>query len=366
MNMLVPVSQTSAVLSRRNFLGLGAAGAVTSLLPTVRFSAALAEEQGAAGRGKESLSNRIFLQATLQVKPKGADRREQALGDVRGIITIDPKTGKWETICGFMEPDRKVRIVHPGFDPRVSRDGKMLAFAQFHVVQPTEIWTCDLTSRHTAMVVAEGGTSLCWSPDGKRFACTKPHFTDDGKSQNVTWEISVAGSGKKKLPILETDEIEDWSGDGKWFVAVTNRKKPFGTGYQLYRMRPDGSEELRLTKDGLNCYPRFSLDSQHIVYLHLPAKAGPSLHVMDVDGRNDREVLREEGLTTVDSGCFSPDGRHLAAVRFDWHLQNGQPILGDPADSNFRLQIMDVDGKNRRELPLPGAKVLWLGHPDWR
>jgi SecD/SecF fusion protein len=43
--MLGPVSQTSTVLSRRNFLGLGAVGAVTSLLPTVRFSAALAEEE---------------------------------------------------------------------------------------------------------------------------------------------------------------------------------------------------------------------------------------------------------------------------------------------------------------------------------
>jgi SecD/SecF fusion protein len=45
MNMLVPTSQASPVLSRRNFLGLGAAGAAASLLPTVRFSAALAEEE---------------------------------------------------------------------------------------------------------------------------------------------------------------------------------------------------------------------------------------------------------------------------------------------------------------------------------
>jgi SecD/SecF fusion protein len=45
MNMLIPVSQASPILSRRNFFWLGAAGVVTSMLPTVRFAAAMADEE---------------------------------------------------------------------------------------------------------------------------------------------------------------------------------------------------------------------------------------------------------------------------------------------------------------------------------
>ena len=43
LTMLVPASQTSPMLSRRSLLGLGAAGAMTVLLPTLRSTTASAE-----------------------------------------------------------------------------------------------------------------------------------------------------------------------------------------------------------------------------------------------------------------------------------------------------------------------------------
>ena len=102
--------------------------------------------------------------------------------------------------------------------------------------------------------------------------------------------INRDGSGLTKLPIPETDEIDDWSPDGKWFVTVSNRDATHGVsgiGYQLYRMRPDGTEQLRLTKEGRNCFPRFSPDGQRIVYHRdymVSKRDADELHVMDVDG----------------------------------------------------------------------------------
>ncbi|MEN6406592.1 MAG: hypothetical protein ABFC77_08985 [Thermoguttaceae bacterium] len=355
LTMLVPTSRTSPVLSRRNLLWLGTAGALASLTPTLRLASAMADDDKVVKQGDKSVAGRIFLHANLKTKSNPANRKEDALGDVRGIIAVDPDTGRWEEVC-------------PGDAVRVAHNGKSLAFTRFrpsksHAAEFTEIETYDLTTHRTSPIGAKGDFFF-WSPDDRQIVTVTGHFTEDSRSENTTWLVQADGSARKKLPVPETDLVWDWSADGKWFVAVTNRKPPFGRGYQLYRMRPDGSEELLLTKDGLNCYPRFSPDSQKIVYLHQTAKDGNSLHVMDVDGSNDREILREEGLESVEAGCFSPDGRHLVVLLFDWHLnEKGKKVGG--SNENRRLAIMDADGTNRRPLPLKDAKILWLGHPDW-
>ena len=324
------------MLSRRDLLWLGTAGALTAVVPTLRLAPAMAEDKKLPGDGNFP-AGRIFLSANLN--PKSKERNAYA-GDVRRIIAVDPETGQWEEIA-------------EGDDVRVSRDGKLLAMARYHDVVPrgnsTEIWTYDLAARRATRVVDDveahdaarifdqGETALCWSPDGKQIVATRGHFTEDEQSRDATWRVPVDGSKPTKLPIPATDQVADWSADGKWLVAVTNRKPPFGHGYQLYRMRPDGSEQLRLTKDGLNYYPCFSPDSRRIVYLHQTAKDGNSLHMMDADGKNDREILREEGLVSVEGGCFSPDGRRLAVLRFNWHRNaKGEKVLEKPSEANWR------------------------------
>ena len=352
LTMLVSASRTSPTLSRRNLLWLSMAGVLIGILPTFYAAPTQAEEEKPARKNQIASTGRIFLQAGLVTKAKGSGKEE----NVHGIIAVDPETGRWEKITD-------------GDDVRMSRDGKTLAVAKFHItaghIESADIGTYNLTTRRTSRVIADGGTMFFWSPDGKRIVDVKGHRTKEDRSQNTTSQINLDGSGLTKLPIPETDGVVDWSGDGNWLVAVTNREPPFGRCYQLYRMRPDGTEQLRLTKDGLNCYPRFSPDSKQIVYLRQTGKDGNSLHVMDIDGKGDREVLREEGLKSVEAGCFSPDGRRLAILRFDWRLNDEGRKVGGP-NENRRLEIMDSDGTHRRELPLVGAKILWLSSPDWR
>jgi hypothetical protein len=361
MTKLVPASQTSPTLSRRTVLCLGAAGLLTGVLPTLHAATAQADtETSPPGKYKPS-AGRIYLIAHLKTKPIGANPKEDALGDVRGIIAVDPETGRWEKI---IDGDNVGNV-------RAFRDGKALVFAKHGQAsgrtETTEIWTYDLTTRRASRMAIDAASGIvCWSPDGKQILNVKWRLTDD-RSHNVASLINLDGSGIKKLPIPETDEVDDWSSDGRWLVTVANREPPFGRGYQLYRMHLDGSSELRLTKNGLNCYPRFSPDSKRIVYLHQTGKEGNSLHTVDVDGNNDRTILREEALKSVEAGCFSPDGRRLAILRFDWKLdKKGAKYEEDPRDAHWRLEIADVDGGNRRELPLVGATAIWLGKPDWR
>lgn len=354
LTMLVPASQTSPVLSRRNLLLLGAAGAVTAMLPTLRLVSVMADEEKPASESERPASGRIYLNALLKIKPP--DRPEGQ--KVQWFIAVDPETGHWEWIldCG----------------DRVSPDGKMVAVATKinaprGLTETADLSTYDLTSRHTSPVAdSVGGWGFSWSPDGQQVVSTETHETGDLQWQNVTWRVNRDGSGRTKLSIPATDIVADWSGDGTWFATIANRKPPYGRGFQLYRMRPDGSEELRLTKSGLNCSPRFSPDSRQIVYLHQTREEGNTLHVMDADGSNDHEVLRGEELLDVDSGCFSPDGRRLAVVRRNYQMKDGKKVLPKMGEGTWRLEIMDVDGASRRDLPLVDAETLWLWQPDWR
>ena len=102
--------------------------------------------------------------------------------------------------------------------------------------------------------------------------------------RHENWEFNADGSGAIKIPIPETDEVDDWSPDGHWLVTVSDRHPPRGSGYQLYIDAPDGTEQRRLTEGkGLNCYPRFSPDGRQIAYLHQEHGIN-TLWIVNIDG----------------------------------------------------------------------------------
>ncbi len=66
LTMLVPTSQSSPVLSRRNLLWLGAAGVLTGVVPTLRSAPALAEEEKPAEQAKKSLLGAHYRRCKLE------------------------------------------------------------------------------------------------------------------------------------------------------------------------------------------------------------------------------------------------------------------------------------------------------------
>lgn len=308
-----------------------------------------------AGQQEQAVAKkkaRIYLHAHLKVKRAGDDAEQ----DYRGIIAIDPDTGKWQKITG------------DGHSPRISPDGETVIFAR-HVggaggFVDSVLWNCDTGGTDNPGKITDLGGVPSWSPDGKHLVLNKGKFENKAWTHQ-TFRIDANGANAKELPIPKTDEVDDWSPDGKWFVTVSDRHPPHGHGYQLYVMHPDGTGECRLTKNGLNCYPRFSPDSRKIVYIHQTAKEGNSIWVVDVDGKNAREVLKEENLVSPDFACWSPDGKRLAVCRFKWD-DGDDGVRRRGADSEHRLEIMDTDGQNRRRVTLADATIVWLGHADWR
>src|SRR5437763_1194988 len=81
-------------------------------------------------------------------------------------------------------------------------------------------------------------------------------------NKSFGWRIDADGHNPTRLPIPATDSVEDWSPDGQWFVTCSDRHPPHGSGYQLYLMKTDGTQQRRLTRGGLNVYARFSPDGR--------------------------------------------------------------------------------------------------------
>jgi beta-lactamase regulating signal transducer with metallopeptidase domain/Tol biopolymer transport system component len=356
LTMLLSTSRSSPRLSRRTGLILGAAAVLACLLPTVQHAPVQAEPQqaqpGTKGKG------RIYVSAALRYKAEGEDEEKTHYGV---LIAIDPATGKWQ------------KMAEHGYNGRVSPDGQTLVFDR----HPDGIWNCDTGGSNNPGKISDKTGRPIWSPDGKQLVVTTSENLDKENVKNrktpawrhETWRMDAGGRNPVKLPIPETDSVEDWSPDGQWFITCSDRHPPYGHGYQQYLMKTDGTGQRRLTEGGLNVYARFSPDGKKILFLRQTAKAGNSIWTTDVDGKNAKEIVSEVGLASPHGAYWSPDGKQIAVVLFNWDLDDDGKKVGRAGskDADYRIELMNADGTNRRLLKLQGAKFQFIGSlGDWR
>lgn len=305
------------------------------------------------------LPGKVYLRAGVEIKT-----RNGATGKWAGIIAVDPNSGEWE------------RLDADGFNIRVSPGGDRLAFCQFYGFpdkngrMPTTLVVSNTHGRNLVQVAKDGGLAM-WSPDGKRLLFNREARTKDDQRRHSAWLFDPADKQQKKLPIPETDEVDDWSRDGEWLVTVSNRQPPFGRGYQLYVMHPDGTHERRITDGhGLNCNPRFRPGTNQVAYNH-----GEGLWLVDLDGTNRKQLLTSDknGVGVPNNACcWSPDGNWLAVIRFDW--QTEVPGVSNPKHERFRmagachdrLEIFAADGTSHGVLTLKDVtKIEFIDSADW-
>jgi beta-lactamase regulating signal transducer with metallopeptidase domain len=315
--------------------------------------------QQAAAPG--TIPGKIYVQAHLEYSTEFGVKEEY-----NGIIAVDPNTGDWTKVGEFghrfqLSPDGK-RCVYCKFRPRDKQ-----ADATQHI---DDVYVANIDGS-AAERIAENALIPRWSPDG-----TEVLYFEGKDAPNAGWHgptrvYNLATKQSRKLPIPETDEVDDWSRQGNWLVTVSDRHEPHGRGYQLYVMHPDGTDERKLTDGALNCYPKFSNDGKRVVYDR--SKGLGSLWVVDVDGSNPKQVMIEadNGAGSPDGGCWSPDDKWLAVKVFDWQTQldeTGKKRKIDKwGDGNERIEILAPDGTNRRALKLTDVtKVNWLSHPEWQ
>lgn len=296
----------------------------------------------------EKAPGRIFLNAELRITD--GDEPKERLSN--RIIVIDPKTGEWKEIG-----DANAR------SPRLSPDGQTIVFGDYS----KGIWTCDADGRNPRQIFDKGSFAV-WGADGKHLFVSQETLNGT-KWTFETWQINADGSDAKQLTIPATDCATDVSPDGKWLATISIRPQPFRVnGFQIYVMRPDGKEERLLTRGGANMEPRFSPDGKKILYTGFERGNHKAWTVEIQDGKRTEIYNQEKREIGVPAGaCWSPDGKRIAVVMHDWERSDdGKLSLSDPEKGNYRIVIMDDQGKNRKELKLKGAKIILCHNPEWR
>jgi TolB protein len=152
-----------------------------------------------------------------------------------------------------------------------------------------------------------------------------------------------------------------WSPDGSWILFSSNRDHVVDgarSTSEVYRMRPDGSDEERVTSDLRRADegPSWSPNGELIAWTGAVGKPnqeafrGFAVHVMKGDGSG---VTRVTGRRLSSSGAeFSPDGR--------WLVFYGHPSRA--ADWDYALYKSRPDGSHRSRLTRVGTH--W-SYSDW-
>lgn len=169
--------------------------------------------------------------------------------------------------------------------------------------------------------------SPAWSPDGSRIV-----FTSD---RDGTWDIytmNADGTGLAQLTRGQgTNTAPAWGGGGSEIVFVSTRDAVTG---EIYRMKADGADVRRITKDSL-------------------VKDTP---VMTRDGRHVLVTVNNRGRFAVASIAL---GDHGVSILTPPESNNESPVLSSDGgevlfasdrDGKYCIYAMSLDGSTQRRV----------------
>jgi RNA polymerase sigma factor (sigma-70 family) len=283
--------------------------------------------------------------------PRGAEiiarafdlARDGEDGGLSGMVAIDPQKGVWRSIW------KGGLSIGPG---PVSPDGRFIVYSSLGPDPDPDqlgIWVYDLTGETPPRRILERKGQPFWTKHGRELVIS---VLIGPPLKFETWRVNFDGTGAVKLPIPDTKHVLDCSADGTWLVTRTmTGRGEAALPERLNLIHPDGTGVRTLTqgsaKDALISAPRISPDGLSIAYVEMQGENGVQqsrLFVADIEGKRRREVPIPLDPGTIRAICWSPDGSRLALNPIDIRQKTGS------------IAVVDLDGSNFRTLPLPPGR----------
>ncbi|ESQ75545.1 Tol-Pal system beta propeller repeat protein TolB [Asticcacaulis sp. AC402] len=169
------------------------------------------------------------------------------------------------------------------FAPRYSPDGSKLAFSVSQGAN-SDIYVMNLNTRAASRLTSDPAidTSPSFSPDGSRIA-----FTSDRGGSPQIYVMGADGSGARRITFgggLYSTPVFSPKGD---LIAFTKQSKG---RFSIGVMNPDGSGERLLTSSYLEEGPTWAPNGRYIMFFREPPGGMPSLWMVEVNGRIERNV----------------------------------------------------------------------------
>jgi Tol biopolymer transport system component len=227
------------------------------------------------------------------------------------VFQSDRATLDGSPLLYTMNPDgseiRQVPISLPSAlgSADISPDGEQVAFNYGFTIYTVRGDGADL---RLVVPAGKGASTPTWSPDGQQIAFAA--------QQAGTYDIWITDQlGHEQSNLTQTPDYAEfapaWSPDG--MRLVYDRGLPDGsTPFQLWTMRPDGTDARLLIADSQNdaLNPVFSPDGIWVAYVSGPGYLS-DLRAVRSDGTDDHSILKLDNGTSLDTPAWSPDGQSL-------------------------------------------------------
>ncbi len=165
------------------------------------------------------------------------------------------------------------------YSPYASRADDIVTYASIpDGSSESQVWTVDMQGR-LATQLREGKDPRI-SPDGKWIAflrkeSNKACGNDKGSSSEETyqiWKMTVDGDSETQLTMNEDYCVKDpmWSPDGKWIVFSSNENVDSNgrSNYDIWLMATDGTQRIQITTNGsMDILPTFDRTGEHILFV---------------------------------------------------------------------------------------------------
>jgi Tol biopolymer transport system component len=199
------------------------------------------------------------------------------------------------------------------FNPQLSPDGRLLSGYYYYGNQPGQYGSLFLDLGSGAPlpgVIPPDASGIAFSPDGTLLAYWQ-FFEGNGRF------CIVPVTGGEPTCVGGTAYYYGWpfwSPDGQWIMFYMQPEEP-GAAFNLYRVRPDGSDLTPLTTGDEfdKRSPEWSPDGALIAFTARATGAGSGpgdLWVMDADGGDPRLLM--QGIYLANHPIWKPDGSLVA------------------------------------------------------
>ena len=195
--------------------------------------------------------------------------------------------------------------------------------------------------------------SVSVAPDGAAIVFDK--YTSTGRVSRLAdgpvpaiWSMDANGADRVRLTKYGRDPV--WSPNG---ASITFALEHRGTETGIWVMNPDGSDQRRLQAGGRS--PSWSPDGSKIAYYgpplydHVRGGRWASVHVMDSDGANQRQLTDRIRDDYAGRLHWSPDGNTIAYRRHN---------AGNPRARKWELWVVKADGTGNRRIAY-GQDLSW-------
>ena len=222
-----------------------------------------------------------------------------------------------------MDPDRYLEVllsVPVLFGPQVSPDGSWVAWSWSRLGPAADVFAAPTDGSSPPIRLTETVDDtlvVSWTPDGRAIVVAQDR---DGDERARLFLVRLANPGSLEPLTEETPNYYVRGGqvhrDGRWLVYGANLDAESGQEIEetwIYRHNLESGERRVLARPERGNYhaPQLSVPGDTILYHRNDLDpAGLQVWLVDIEGRNDREILNF-GPRIKAYGSWFPDGRRI-------------------------------------------------------